>query len=195
MPESEVAARKDALRRAMRLQLRAVLAERQEQARTLLPAVLDSLPALSFAHRIAAFAPFGGEPDILPWLDEQRARGVTIGLPRTLVDDRMELREFSGSASLERGRFGVREPAANARVLRWESMDAVLVPGAAFDHAGRRLGWGMGYYDRVFARLPQRIPRIAVAWPWQVVDAVPVGARDELVHAIATIEGIVECRK
>ena len=53
---------------------------------------------------------------------------------------------------LQKGTFGIPEP-------RWEKsfdpdqLDLVVVPGIAFDVQGYRLGYGGGYYDRLFSQL------------------------------------------
>ncbi len=67
----------------------------------------------------------------------------------------------------------------------------MLVPGVAFDAAGRRLGYGGGYYDRLLPLLPARAPRIAGALETQMVAAVPFGPHDLCVDAIVTETRIV----
>ncbi|MET0203775.1 MAG: 5-formyltetrahydrofolate cyclo-ligase, partial [Casimicrobiaceae bacterium] len=68
----------------------------------------------------------------------------------------------------------------------------VLVPGVAFDVAGRRLGYGGGYYDRLLPLLPAHAPRIAGAFEAQMVAAVPFGPHDLTVDAIVTEMRIVD---
>ncbi len=80
-------------------------------------------------------------------------------------------------------------PRARDRRFRASSaptIDWVLVPGVAFDVAGRRLGYGGGYYDRLLALLSPQAPRVAGAFDLQVVAAVPAAPHDLIVDVIAT---------
>ncbi len=67
--------------------------------------------------------------------------------------------------------------------------DFLLVPLLAWDGAGRRLGYGGGYYDRTLAALPGRF-RLGCAFACQRVDEVPAGPHDPLLDAVATEEGV-----
>jgi 5-formyltetrahydrofolate cyclo-ligase len=70
--------------------------------------------------------------------------------------------------------------------------DTLLIPLLAFDAAGRRLGYGGGFYDRTLAGLPGRF-RLGCAFAAQQVDAVPVGPYDMRLDAVATENGIIRC--
>jgi 5-formyltetrahydrofolate cyclo-ligase len=70
--------------------------------------------------------------------------------------------------------------------------DFLLVPLLAFDRAGRRLGYGAGYYDRTLAALPGR-PAIGCAYAVQEVEAVPAGPQDARLDAVATERGVIVC--
>ena len=56
--------------------------------------------------------------------------------------------------------------------------DIVLVPLAAFDRAGHRIGYGAGHYDRTLAHLRKAKPitAIGLAFAAQEIDAVPASA-------------------
>ncbi|MBI4343199.1 MAG: 5-formyltetrahydrofolate cyclo-ligase, partial [Candidatus Omnitrophica bacterium] len=90
-------------------------------------------------------------------------------------------------AELAPGAFGVLEPTPSARrPVRLRELDAVLVPGLAFDRQGRRLGHGYGYFDRLLARLPQATPVIGLAFRFQLLDRLPAASHDRPVSTVLT---------
>jgi 5-formyltetrahydrofolate cyclo-ligase len=117
-----------------------------------------------------------------------RAAGKTVALPR--VDGAARMLELHAvtdiAADTAAGYRGIPEPLATCPPVAVESVDWVLVPGVAFDLAGRRLGYGGGYYDRLLALLPPDTPRLAGAFDLQIVAHVPAARHDLIVDAIAT---------
>ena len=86
------------------------------------------------------------------------------------------------------------------RELEWQRLslrdevrpDWLLVPLLAFDRAGRRLGYGGGYYDRTLARLPGAVA-VGCAHAVQEVPEVPAGPEDARLAFVATERGVVAC--
>jgi 5-formyltetrahydrofolate cyclo-ligase len=71
--------------------------------------------------------------------------------------------------------------------------NVMLVPLAAFDARGHRLGYGAGHYDRAIARLQERglRPRlVGIAFDSQRVDRVPDEPHDVPLDAILTETGL-----
>jgi 5-formyltetrahydrofolate cyclo-ligase len=67
--------------------------------------------------------------------------------------------------------------------------DAVILPLAAFDRTGHRIGYGRGHYDRVIARLASAAAHpllIGLAFSTQEVARVPAEAHDVALDAIVT---------
>jgi len=144
------------------------------------------------ARCVLLFASFGSEVDTTWLLRAALADGRRLVLPR--VDPgtgALEIREVrSLEDDLAPGLWGIPEPVPE-RCPRVDlgDVDFVLVPGVAFDHARRRLGYGGGYYDRLLAELPASAAAIAICFAAQLRESVPAADHDQRVPAIITENG------
>jgi 5-formyltetrahydrofolate cyclo-ligase len=176
--------RKAALRASARVARRALSAAQRRTASATIVARLAALRDLAAAGTVAVFAATDEEPDLTDLVALLRARAVRPLLPRVVGDD-LEVAEFvDGPDGSAPGFRGLLEP-TGARVDERE-VEAVLVPGVAFDPTGARLGRGGGHYDRLLARLPDACVRIGVCFACQVVPSVPRLEHDRGVDAIIT---------
>lgn len=138
------------------------------------------------ASVVAGYWPFGDELDVRPLLRQLHERGDRLALP--VCGPRgtpLTFRAWTPGSVLVPGRYGIAEPVAGQTAL---VPAVVLVPLLAFDRAGRRLGYGAGYYDRTLAGLREAGPvlSIGIAYSAQEVVRVPVGAHDERLDWIVT---------
>ena len=102
--------------------------------------------------------------------------------------------EVRSEAELVPGRHGIREPVGGQPLpRRGDAGLAVFVPGVAFDRNGNRLGRGTGWYDRLLGGLDARVPRIALAYEFQLLEEVPVERGDLPVHTIVTEKRVIAC--
>ncbi|MBO1079662.1 5-formyltetrahydrofolate cyclo-ligase [Roseomonas haemaphysalidis] len=137
---------------------------------------------------VAGFWPIGDEIDIRPLMLALQDAGHTLALPVTPPRGQpLVFRRWRFGAPLVPGRFGTSVPPDDAPVV---VPAALLVPLLAFDAAGRRLGYGGGYYDRTLAGLPGAWA-LGVAFAGQQVAKVPAGAHDVPLHGIATEAGFL----
>jgi 5-formyltetrahydrofolate cyclo-ligase len=110
-------------------------------------------------------------------------------------NEELRVSELPGpDISFRLGSFGVREPAEeDLNFVPPDQIDLVVAPGLAFDRRGGRIGYGKGYYDRLLSRLGSHVPRIALAFDFQVLDAVPQDENDIRVDAIITEKSTMNC--
>ena len=83
------------------------------------------------------------------------------------------------------GALGIPEPSpAAAEILP----DIMLVPLAAFDRLGHRIGYGAGHYDFTFAHLRKIKPVVGVglAFAVQEIETIPALAHDVALDYVLT---------
>jgi 5-formyltetrahydrofolate cyclo-ligase len=184
--------KKTAIRQRMLEKLRAFQPDLREEMSAGVRVILSTFQPLHKATTILAFAPLPSEPQIDHLLDAWRAEGRRILLPRTLERaGAMEMVELTGLMSkLPSGPLGIRTPIGPA--CEACSIDAILVPGVAFDHNGGRLGRGGGYYDRLLAT-QEATMTIGTAFECQLNPRLPQEEHDQEVRFIATEKRAFEC--
>lgn len=146
---------------------------------------------------LAVYHPRIDEPDIRPFLAAWLKSGGRLCYPRCTTDAAGQpallfYEVKMPDTDLCPGPFGLLEPDASLPLVRVEDMDAMLVPGAAFDRSGHRLGHGKGYYDRFLATCPSLLT-ICPAFPWQVVDALPHEPHDAPVGELVLPNEVLVC--
>ena len=139
---------------------------------------------------VSGFMPMRSEVDVRPLMSAFSQQGGRICVPAILDKTTIEFRELVRGAPLIDMGFGTIGPGPEAAVLNPVLM---LVPLAAFDKSGNRIGYGAGYYDRAIERLKAKgiVPRlVAIAWDCQEVDMVPAEPHDVPLDAVLTESGL-----
>lgn len=182
---------KIAVRKRMLRTLRGLGPDRREALSQDLRSRLSTCEPLRSARTILAFAPLASEPMIDEVLDAWRAEGRTVLLPRTLdapgAMDLVELKSMMRDVPI--GAFGIRTPVGPPH--EGAPIEAILVPGVAFDRQGGRLGFGGGYYDRFLAEDPGTVT-LGVGFECQLEATLPHEPHDRGVHFIITEKGLLE---
>lgn len=142
--------------------------------------LLVDLPEVrqAFAEKgpIAVYLASKDEIDLADFISAALSSGCTVVAPRWNGTE-YELVPVVDPAKLVPGPHGILEPPAGP-VIRPVDVRAWLVPGLAFTKDGCRLGYGGGWYDRLLAQVPKRIPRIGVAYDFQIMDELPSEPHD-----------------
>lgn len=139
---------------------------------------------------VSGFMPIRSEMDTRPLLAALAEKGARVCVPAILDKTTIVFRELVRGAPLVDTGFGTVGPAEDAAVL---DPTIMLVPLAAFDARGHRIGYGAGHYDRAIARLHARglHPRLfGIAFDCQEVERVPAEAHDVPLPAILTESGL-----
>ena len=110
-----------------------------------------------------------------------------LAIPFIVDKGIMQAVEVSNFEALEIGDFNILTVKHNQKFIEPARIDVVIVPGAAFDLSGGRLGLGGGYYDR-FLPLAVNAKKIAFAYDFQVVESLPLEAHDAKINFIFTLE-------
>jgi 5-formyltetrahydrofolate cyclo-ligase len=151
-----------------------------------------ALPEVARARTVLLFYSFGSEVATRRLIERLRSDRKRVLLP-FLEGGVIEATEVGPGDDLVASSYGPREPARRDPVDP-EEVDVVVTPGLAFDRAGRRLGYGGGFYDRYFDRLRPDAARVGVGFSAQLVDEVPAGRRDRRVQIVVTEAGAIDCR-
>ena len=154
------------------------------------------LAELASARTLHVSLSTGSEVETGDEVVEARRRGLCVVVPVTIVDERrLLLAEFEGFQTLVTGPFGIPEPRPEGRkVVDLARVDALVIPGVAFDEHGNRLGWGAGFYDRLLERARPDVPIIALAYECQIVPAVPAEGHDVRMSVIVTEQRVIRVR-
>jgi 5-formyltetrahydrofolate cyclo-ligase len=135
---------------------------------------------------VAGYWPMRSEADPRPILTGLAARGVSLCLP-AVVDGALQFRAWPIWGPLVPGGFGTLVPPADAAIV---TPAVFLVPLAAFDARGYRLGYGKGYYDGALTAHPEA-RCIGIAYAAQEVARVPTEPHDMALEMIVTERGMV----
>ena len=143
---------------------------------------------------VSGFMPIKSEINPLPLLLRFGEAGARLALPA--IDGRgkpLRMRLWAAGEKLVAGQWGIREPGPDAAEVE---PDVMLVPLAAFDRRGRRIGYGAGYYDMTIAalRAKKRVIAIGVAFAAQEVPEVPIMAHDAKLDLVLTEREAIDCR-
>jgi 5-formyltetrahydrofolate cyclo-ligase len=143
---------------------------------------------------VAGYAPIRSEIDPVPLMRKLAVRGMQLALPAIMAGDQpLKFRAWSPGDGLQRGRLGIPEPSADANEV---VPDILLVPLAAFDRSGHRIGYGAGHYDRTLEHLRKMkaITAIGVAFAVQEVEAVPALLHDAALDYVLTETQMLDFR-
>ncbi len=168
-------------------------ARRAECDRAIAQAVAAS-GAFAAAAVVMAYCRAGSEADVSALAALARAQGKAVVYPHCTARTEMEalLPEADGAFVTDCNGMRSPDPARAARIDP-ERIDLVLLPCAAFDSGGNRIGMGAGCYDR-FLRRCTRAQTVLIAYEAQRVARIDPDPTDVPARQIATERGCFPAR-
>jgi 5-formyltetrahydrofolate cyclo-ligase len=143
---------------------------------------------------VSGYSPIRSEVDPAPLMRSLAAQGAQLALPVVLARGKsLSFRAWSPSDRLVLGSLGIPEPSpAAAEVMP----DIMLVPLAAFDGLGHRIGYGAGHYDFTLAHLRKlkHVIAIGLAFAAQEIVAVPALPHDVALDYVLTETDMLDFR-
>jgi len=150
---------------------------------------LFSLPDFISARTVLFFASFRSEVETEPMIRASLQAGKRVLLPKVKGGE-LELFEIGDfDRDIAPGAWGIPEP-SSGRPAALSEIHLILVPGAAFDEGGNRIGYGAGFYDKLLRTYKGMT--MALAFELQIVPHVPTDAHDVPVQKILTEKRVIE---
>ncbi len=191
-------AMKKALRRGVLCRRDALPSSARTEASRAIMRKFISLPEYLGSKTVMFFVSFGSEVSTMDAIRDALASGRRAAVPKADKAGRKLAISaiLDPEADLAPGAYGIPEPVdGRTKPVNPSEIDLVMMPGAAFDDACNRLGYGGGYYDSFLPTLRPGVPRIAAAFEIQIVDRVPVEEHDLKVDAVVTEKRIIRRKR
>ena len=182
---------KDAQRQAVfQKRLRVPTAARKQAAKQMMGNFLRDV-SMKEGTLIAGYWPVNAEISVMPLMVHLQHKGYACALPQmTKKNTPLVFRSWHEKTPMRVNAYDMKEPdPAKSSIV---SPDILIVPMLAFDPAGHRLGYGMGYYDLTLRHLKEKglVLAVGVAYDMQRIDHVLVESHDCTMDMIVTDKNV-----
>ncbi|MCD1571155.1 5-formyltetrahydrofolate cyclo-ligase [Agromyces mediolanus] len=185
----------DVQKRILRAELRERRQNRSNHERELategFTSQLQELVARTNAESLSCYLSMPSEPNTRPFVNWAEAQGLRVLFPVTREDGLLDW--TVGEEDTEQlGLHGTPEAVGELLgPMAINDVDLIVVPAAAVDASGMRLGWGRGYFDKTLGSMAKCPPVYAVVFDSEFVERVPHELHDQGVNGVVTPTRIV----
>lgn len=185
----------DVQKRILRAELRErrqnMPAHERELATEGFTARLEELIGSTEAESISCYLSMPSEPDTRPFVNWAEAQGIRVLFPITREDGLLDW-TVGEEATETVGLHGTPEAVGELLgPMAINDVDLILIPAAAIDASGMRLGWGRGYFDKTLGSMGKCPPVYAVVFDSEFVEHVPREVHDQPVNGVVTPTRII----
>lgn len=189
--DSDIAHRKRALRAELRERRHNMTSSEREAATAGLTENLKRVVNDLSARSISCYLSSYNEPDTRPFVNWATAEGIRILFPISREDGLLDWTVGDGDEEFT-GISGVPEAVGTLLgPIAINDVDLIIVPAAAIDESGLRMGWGRGYFDKTLGSMEKCPPVYAVVFDSEYLQEVPREVHDQPVNGIVTPTRII----
>ena len=184
---------KRALRAELRERRRAHTQTERTAATEGLTAELIALTTRVGARRVSCYLSAVDEPNTRPYVNWARGEGLRVLFPVSRADGLLDWTTATDDEEEVVGLFGMPEPVGELLgPIAINDVDLIIVPAAAIDAGGMRLGWGRGYYDKTLGSMERCPPVYGVVFDSELVESVPRERHDQAIDGAVTPTRTIE---
>jgi 5-formyltetrahydrofolate cyclo-ligase len=189
--DSDIGHRKRALRAELRERRQNMTSVERDAATAGLTQNLQSITVDLSARSISCYLSSRNEPNTRPFVNWAEAQGIRVLFPVSRDDGLLDWTVGEDQTEFE-GLSGAPEPQGILLgPIAINDVDLIIVPAAAIDASGLRMGWGRGYYDKTLGSMEKCPPVYAVVFDNEFVDEVPREVHDQPVDGLVTPTRII----
>ena len=144
-------------------------------------------PKWQTAQLVGGYLPHESEFDPTPLMEGAIKQGKRIACPR-VIDKTLQFHRWEEGDPTEPTIGGVLQPLASAEPIALEDINLFITPLLGCGKGGMRLGYGGGFYDRLFARVSGF--RLGVGFAIQSVDDWEAEAHDQRLDGFLSEAGL-----
>lgn len=178
---------KQQVRREM-LKRRKQISNPEQKSLTIQKNLLSYIEERSF-DQILLYVSYNHEVETLALIQWLLLRSYVVGVPKVRGKE-MDFIQITSLSQLKSGSYGILEP-EDGQVLYPTKDSFMIVPGAAFDRKGGRIGYGGGFYDR-YSASHMNCYKMAAAFEEQILEEIPLEKTDYQINGIMTEETCYE---
>jgi 5-formyltetrahydrofolate cyclo-ligase len=191
--DADASHQKRALRAELRERRRTRTASERQRATDGITERLVALTERLGARSVSCYLSAADEPNTRPYVNWAKEHGVRVLFPISREDGLLDWTTATPGEDEYIGLYGMPEPVGDPLgPIAINDVDLIIVPAAAVDASGMRLGWGRGYYDKTLGSMEQCPPVYGVVFDGEFVDEVPRERHDEALDGVITPTRTVE---
>ncbi len=186
-PDGHAITAKRALRAELRERRRIRPQHEREAAAEAITANLIALTSSIGPRSLSCYLATPDEPQTRPFLQWAVHQGIRVLLPVSRDDGLLEWATYDGDHDESLDALGMPVPTTEVLgPIAINDVGLIIVPAAAVDRGGMRMGWGRGYFDKTLGSMDRRPPVFAVVFDSEVVDELPREPHDQAVDGVVT---------